>query len=109
MGLLADNLDLTKQPRRPSLDAADLLRYEVFPQGAELARFPTHMQGDLLHTRIEDPHEALVPTCPDRAAQVLRRRGVIRLGNFDVTVAADDPLGLVKEGEPLRASRNQPP
>ncbi len=30
MGVLAENLDLAKQPRRPTLDAADLLRCDVF-------------------------------------------------------------------------------
>jgi len=100
-GLRADPAHLAQQPRGSPLHAADLLGGNVLRQRAEAARLLPNVDGDLLEPVVEQPHQPRVPADPDRSPQVLRRRGVVRLGHFDVAVAVDDPLALVKEGKPL--------
>jgi len=90
----------------PHVDAADLLRHECSPKVLNLpgsrrtCNAICSMRG--LNTRTSRSSQRSTP-----AAQVLRRHRVIRLGDFDVAVAADDPLRLVKEGEPRGRQRQE--
>ena len=54
---------------------------------AELARLQAGVDGDLLQPLVEDAHHASIPTRPDRAPDVFRRRFVVGLGHFHIAVA----------------------
>ena len=103
----ADHAHVRQQARRSVFQTADLLRCDMFRLRAEAALLVPRVHRDLLEALIEDPHHPRVPTRPDRQSQILRRHGVIRLGDFHVTVAADDPLSFLEHREPLTWQRQQ--
>lgn len=54
-----------QQPGRAPLNAADLLRGEVFSLSAEPSWIIPDVQGHLLHPAVKDPHQAAVPADPE--------------------------------------------
>lgn len=65
------------------------------------------MQGDLLPLVVEHADQMRVPANPHAAADVLRRRGVVRLVDLQMAVAIDGAPGLAEQGEAIRRQRRE--
>ena len=104
MCLQADRPYLAEQIGDASFESIDLRGVQVPGIGAEAALIVLGMDRNLLHPVVEHPHRASVPPHPDLAAEIFRRHRVVGLGDLDMAVAADLPLGLA---EVLKASERE--
>ncbi len=83
-------------PSDSTFDAADLLGGDVLVLRAEPSRLLLDVEGDLLHAPVEQANRMAVPPRPEFPAEILGRSRVVGLVHFDVPVAVNRALGLVK-------------
>src|SRR5487761_2115417 len=86
-------------PGGAALDPADLLRDDVCRLRAEPPGFLSDVNLQRFHPVVEDPHQPRVPADPDPSGEILRRRGVVGVFDFDVAVAMDHATLLAKRRE----------
>ena len=80
---------------------------EVLVGGGEAAGLDAHVGADRLHAVVEQAHQPGVDAQPDLAADVLGRRGVVRLLVLGVAVAVDSAVHLDEAGEDRGGQRQE--
>ena len=106
-GMRTDRRGLPQQSVGAPFDGGDLFFGNVLRRGTKAAWFRPRVNGNRLPLVIEQPHRACIPTRPQAPTDKLRRRRIVRLGDFDVTVAADGTSPFLKRGETVARQRQQ--
>jgi len=106
-GMRAEQPGPIQQPLRPVFDDRTFATVEMRRIGAELARLPARVQGNLLHAGVENPHQPQLPPRPDFPPDIFRWHRVIRARHFHMAIPVNGARGFAKNREQGRRQRPQ--
>jgi hypothetical protein len=90
-----------------AFDGRNVFRRNMNGIGAKSGGFCLAVQSDLFPLIVENSHQSSVPLKPHAATDVFRRRGIVRLVNFQMSVATDSAASFMKHGESIARKRHQ--